>query len=139
MSAFEFLLRSAAVLQIVLAVVNFGLIRLLGWKKDIEKLPLLAREVFQVHLWFIGITCGIFGVLTWRFAPELAEGSSELGRWLADAIAIFWGVRAILQLTYYSSSHWRGHTLKTLAHVGFFIQYGGLALLYAQAGWRLLE
>ncbi|MGH7149524.1 MAG: hypothetical protein ACREIU_02440, partial [Planctomycetota bacterium] len=60
----EELLRIAAWMQLFLVVVNFGLVRLMGWKAELEKLPLLAREVFHVHLWFVGLTCAIFGGLT---------------------------------------------------------------------------
>ena len=67
-------LQLAAVGQCCLAGVNLGLVPLMHWKDDLKRLPLLLREVFQVHLWFITITVGIFGTTTWRFAGELSTG-----------------------------------------------------------------
>jgi hypothetical protein len=88
------------------------------------------REVFQVHVWFISITLAIFGVMTWRFSGELASGSNEVAQWLAAGVGLFWGIRTVLQVVYYSSSHWRGKAGRTVAHVALLCIYGGFALLY---------
>jgi len=133
----ETLLRIAVGAQIAPTAASFCLVQILGLKKDLAKLPLLAREVFQVHAWFIGITCAIFAAMTWRFAPEMAAGSNEAARWLAGSIGLFWGVRAILQAAYYSPSHWRGNRRRTLAHLLCLGGYGGLSLVYLHAAWGL--
>ena len=91
----------AAGLQMAVAVLNLNLVRVLKWRPDLNKLPLLIREVFMVHLWFISATLVIFATLTWRFAEDIACGGSEMARWCAACIAAFWGIRAILQVTYY--------------------------------------
>ncbi|MCI0585300.1 MAG: hypothetical protein L0323_00505 [Planctomycetes bacterium] len=132
----EELLRIAAWVQLFLVVVNFGLVRLMGWKSELEKLPLLAREVFHVHLWFVGLTCAIFGGLTWRFAPEMASGTSEPLRWLAGAIGSFWGIRALLQVAYYSPSHWKGRFWKTLVHFTCLAGYGGMGVVYLETALK---
>lgn len=132
----EELLRYAAWAQLFLFVVNFGLVRMMGWKAELEKLPLLAREVFHVHLWFVGLTCAIFGGLTWRFAPEMAAGGSVPLRWLAGAIGAFWGIRAILQVAYYSRSHWKGKFWKTVVHLLCIWGYGGMGVVYIETAWR---
>ena len=44
----------------------------------------------------------MFAVLTWRFAREMATGTIPIAVWLAAAIGIFWGIRAVMQWTYYS-------------------------------------
>jgi len=124
-------LQLAAVGQCCLAGVNLGLVPLMHWKDDLKRLPLLLREVFQVHLWFITITVGIFGTTTWRFAGELSTGGNSALVWLAGCIALFWGIRAVLQWCYYSSSHWRGHLVRTFIHILCTLGYGGLGLLYA--------
>lgn len=67
------LLRLAAVLQAGLAVLSLFLPRLLHWQEDLARMSLLVREVFVIHSWFISLTLLIWGVLTWRFAPEMAH------------------------------------------------------------------
>ena len=71
-------LQAAAVGQIALAVLNFFLPTMLDWQNDLQRLSKLPREVFHVHAWFISITVGLFGILTWRFAEELALGRHAL-------------------------------------------------------------
>ena len=91
--------------------------------------------MFHVHLWFISVTLGLFGVLTWRFAGEMADGSNPVCRWLAAGIGLFWAIRTVLQITYYSSSHWRGRPDRTLAHIALLAVYGGFSLAYLWAAF----
>jgi hypothetical protein len=53
-----------------------------------------------------------------------------MARWFAAAIGIFWGIRAVMQVTHYSSAHWRGLRGRTAIHVTFLVVYGGMAILY---------
>src|SRR5580765_3273713 len=112
------LLGIAAVAQLAIALLNLFLVRLLDWKADLDRMPLLLREVFQVHCWFISITLGIFGVTTLRFANAMAASSNEACRWLAAGFGIFLAIRTVLQVTYYSGSHWHGRPIRTAMHVG---------------------
>jgi hypothetical protein len=128
------LLHTIAAAQIAIAVLNLFLVRLLKWEQELKAMPLLLREVFQVHAWFISVSLLIFGTMTWRFAAELAHGADAIGRWLCAGIGLFWGIRTVLQITYYSSSHWRGQTGRTAIHLGLLLAYGGMALIYLWAG-----
>ncbi|HEY3243231.1 MAG TPA: hypothetical protein VGM03_07760 [Phycisphaerae bacterium] len=127
-------LQAAAVLQALIALINLRLVRIMRWKQDVTNMPLLIREVFHVHRWFISVTVAIFAVMTWRFAADMALGTNLVARWLAAAIGIFWGLRTILQVIYYSSSHWRGQPARTLVHGILLIVYGGMTLIYLKSG-----
>ena len=130
----EAILIAVAFGQLAIAVLNLYLVRLLSWKEELDGMSPLLREVFNVHKHFISITLVLFGVLTLGFADELAEGSNELGRWLALGIGIFWGIRAVMQWTYYSWDHWRGKPGRTVIQWVLTICYGGCALVYFTAG-----
>lgn len=132
----ELLLKAAAAVQASVALVNLGLVRLLNWEDDLKRQPLLLRQVFRVHLWFISFTVGGFAVLTWRFATEMANGSNSVATWVAAAIGLFWGVRSLLQVTYYSASHWRGQLGRTLVHIAVLLAYGGMATVYLVVAGR---
>jgi hypothetical protein len=123
----------AAVGQFSIAILNFRLVQIMRWDSALASLPLLVREVFHVHAWFISLTLIIFATLTWRFAADFASGSHPFCRWLACAIGLFWAIRVILQVTYYSSSHWRGITTRTLVHILLLIVYIGFAAVYLSA------
>ena len=130
----ELVLYTVAAAQLAVAVVNLFLVRLLGWKSELERMPLLVREVFVVHAWFISVTLAIFGAVTMRFAPEFAAGTShEVFRWLAGGIGAFWALRTVLQITYYSTSHWKGRVDRTIIHIVLLLTYGGLAAAYLTA------
>jgi len=124
------LLQTAAATQLLIAVLNLFLVPLLHWKEDLERMPLLLREVFHVHAWFISVTLTIFGVMTWRFASEMASGTEPVFRWLAAGIGIFWAIRTVLQVGYYSSNHWRGKRGRTIVHVLLLVVYGGFGAVY---------
>jgi hypothetical protein len=134
-SLLELELRAAAIAQFGIALLNFSLVRIMEWKPDLDRLPLLIHEVFQVHLIFISVTVATFAVLTWRFAREMAMGGIPMAIWLALAIGIFWSIRAVMQWTYYSGTHWRGDAARTLLHWMLFLGYSALALVYLWAGF----
>ena len=130
-------LRAAAVVQFAVAILNLFLIRIMKWKPDLNRAPLLIGEVFRIHVVFISITLAIFAVLTWRFAAEIANAASPLAIWVAAAIGLFWLVRSAMQWLHYSASHWRGDTLRTLIHWTLFLGYGAMAAVYlTSAFWR---
>ncbi|WP_009966030.1 hypothetical protein [Verrucomicrobium spinosum] len=129
----EALLRFVAVLQLGLAVLSFFLPRIMKWEGDISRMSLLVRDVFTIHSWFISITLIIWGVLTWRFAPEMAHAPTELSRWLCGAMGLFWGIRCVLQWTHYSPAHWRGIPSRTVIHWVLFFGYAAWTTVYAMA------
>lgn len=131
MNTLTILLKIAAAGQLSVAALNLFLPRILHWRDDLAKLPLLIREVFQIHVWFISITLTIFSALTWQFAGQM--NANPACRWLAGAISIFWGIRTVLQTTYYSSSHWRGDPGRTAVHIILLTAYGGLTVVYGLA------
>jgi len=133
----EMALRAAALAQFAVAILNLFLIRIMNWKPDLDRAPLLIREVFQIHVVFISITLSIFALLTWRFVHEIASAANPLAIWLATAIGTFWIVRSVVQWLHYSSSHWRGNTACTLIHWTLFLGYGAIAVVYFTAAfWK---
>lgn len=129
----ELLLRLGALAQLGIAVLNLFLVKIMKWERDLVGAPLLIREVFRIHLYFISITLAIFGAITWRFAPEFATGAQPICVWLAIGIGAFWAVRSVMQWSHYSAVHWRGDRLRTVIHWMLFLGYGGLAAVYFTA------
>lgn len=129
----ELLLRLGALAQLGVAILNLFLVRIMKWERDLVSAPLLIREVFQIHIYFISITLAIFGALTWRFAREFATGAEPICAWLAIGIGAFWAVRSVMQWSHYSAVHWRGDRLRTVIHWLLFLGYGALAAVYFTA------
>jgi hypothetical protein len=129
----ELLLRLAALAQLGVAILNLFLIRIMKWRCELNTVPLLIREVFQIHVYFISITLAIFGAVTWRFAAEIAHADQPICVWLAIGIGAFWAVRSVMQWSHYSAVHWRGDRLRTLIHWMLFLGYGAFAAIYFTA------
>jgi len=126
----------AAIGQFSIAMINLILVPIMRWQDDIARIPLLIRQVFRVHAWFITLTLVIFATLTFRFAPEMTTGAEPVYRWIAALIGSFWAVRVVLQLTYYSSSHWRGIPSRTAVHIILLIVYSAFVAVYFTAGFK---
>jgi hypothetical protein len=129
----ELFLRLAALAQLGVVVLNLFLIRLMNWRRDLNAMRLLIREVFQIHVYFISITLAIFGAVTLRFAREIANAAQPICVWLAVGIGSFWAIRSVMQWTHYSAVHWRGDRVRTLIHWALFLGYGAFAAVYFTA------
>jgi len=81
-------LQIAAFAQLGIAILNLFLVRILKWKEDLNQLPLLLREVFYVHSWFISLILTIFAVMTLQFGAEMVSGTNPACSWLAGCIGI---------------------------------------------------
>ena len=127
------LLVAVAIGQLLIAMLNMRLDKLLHWDSELKSVSQLLREVFYVHKWFITITLLIFGVITIRFANDIGTGSYEMARWFAAGVGIFWGIRTVIQWVFYSSSHWKGNPGRTAIHWILTISYGGCAVVYLVA------
>src|SRR5262249_21031350 len=97
---------------------------------------LLLRQVHQIHSWYISLILATWGVLTWRFAAEIARYPTEFARWFCGALAIFWGLRTVLQVLHYNSSHWRGILLPTAIHCTLLFGYAAWTAVYAIAAFH---
>ena len=129
----ELFLRLAALAQLGVVLLNLFLVRIMNWRRDLNAMPLLIREVFQIHVYFISITLAIFGAVTWRFAHDIAAAAYPICVWLAFGIGAFWAIRSLMQWTHYSAVHWRGDGLRTLIHWMLFVGYGAFAAIYFTA------
>jgi hypothetical protein len=132
----ELFLRLAALAQLGVAFLNLFLVRIMKWRSDLAGAPLLIREVFRIHIYFISITLGIFGALTWRFAGDMATAAQPLCVWLTIGIGAFWAIRSVMQWSHYSVVHWRGDWRRTVIHWTLFLGYGAFAAVYFAAASR---
>ncbi len=129
-----YLLHAGAAIQVFVALLNLGLPRLLGWRPALAGLPLLVREVFYVHAFFVSLTLFGFAALTFAFAPDMAVGDRQANG-IAAFIGVFWAIRVVVQLLFYSREHHRGKARETVIHWVLLAVYGGMAAVYVTAAW----
>ncbi|MDQ6615337.1 MAG: hypothetical protein M3083_11465 [Actinomycetota bacterium] len=56
-------LRMAGIVLLGLGASHLILPRALGWRDELRRVSVLTRQVSYVHTYFIGVLCGLFGVM----------------------------------------------------------------------------
>ena len=97
--------------------------RALDWKKSLDGLDQLFRQLIWVHGAFIVLVIIGFAVLSLLLPGELASGT-PLARGLCAFIAIFWLSRLGVQLFVFDA---KPHLKSALLRIG----YHGLTLVFA--------
>ncbi|HKE34205.1 MAG TPA: hypothetical protein VKB66_03340 [Candidatus Acidoferrum sp.] len=97
------LLWLGGLVQVAVAFANLFLPAKLKYRENLSRVAPIIRQIFVVHSVYIVAVVLLFAVVTFGFAGELASGRG-LGRFLASAIAVFWLLRAPVQLLYYDAA-----------------------------------
>lgn len=114
---------------VLLALMHVIFPKYFNWKKDLSKLSLINKQMMEVHTFFIALTVLLMGLLCLFFPSELH--STSLGKAIAAALSIFWFLRLLIQLFWYSPELWKGKAFETIIHIvftGFWIWCTGLFL-----------
>ncbi|MFE0684718.1 hypothetical protein ACFW17_28470 [Streptomyces sp. NPDC058961] len=124
------------------ALVGLGLFhavlpRLIGWPADLAGTTLLTRQVSYAHVFFIGLTCVLLGLLPCTLPGELLAGT-PLGTALLVGQTVFWGTRWLFQFAVFSPRLWHGDPLRTLGHLALSILWTWVTAVFAVALWRVL-
>jgi hypothetical protein len=127
-------LQAAGAVQLLIAAANVLLPGRLRYRENLPRLSTIVRQVFVVHSIYIPLVLLFFGVVCLGFAPELAGGNG-LGRFLAAFLALFWLLRAGLQVFYYDREFQKRNRLVCLAMLA---AVSSLGLVFTVAAWRPL-
>lgn len=125
------LLWLAGFVQLAIASANLFLPAKLKYRENLSRVSPIIRQIFVVHsVYIVGVVL-LFAAATFAFAGELASGHG-LGRFLAAAIAVFWLLRAPVQLLYYDATLRRenrwGDIAFTTAALFLAVTYGAASL-----------
>lgn len=86
--------------------------KIFNWRNDLKKLEPINRAIMQVLNLCLMFCLLIFAYVSFFHAYEIM--TTNLGKCLALAIAVFWGLRAIFQYVFFSRK-------KLLSHILFVI------------------
>jgi len=124
---------AAGIGQALLVPGNLLLPRVCGWRRELSGVDPLLRDIAFIHCWFLALVLAGFAALSIIEAEQLAAGATPLHRAIAGYLALFWGLRLLLQWTWYSPSHWRGRTGRTIAQIALTLIFASWSLTYAIA------
>lgn len=116
------------VILIFLALIHVGFSRYFNWKKELQALSLINREMMIIHTFFIAVVVLLMGLLCAFYSFELTE--TKFGKIISLGLGIFWSLRLIVQFFGYSSALWKGKTFETMVHIVFTILWIYMSLIF---------
>jgi hypothetical protein len=124
-------LKTIGLLLIVLALVHAIFPKYFNWKKELESLSLINRQMMAIHTFFIALTVFLMGLLCLTSSKELLE--TNLGKKILLGLGIFWTIRLFIQFFGYSSVLWKGKQLETIIHIIFSLLWLYLSAIFLLA------
>lgn len=125
-------LQIVGALLIVLGFAHGFFARFFGWKRELQRLSLLTRQVFAVHVFFIALLLVLLGSCSLFYADALLD-PGPLTRVLLTGLLLFWLCRLICQWFVYDSAIWAGRPFYTLMHALFSLFWIYVVLTYGFA------
>ena len=105
--------------------------RVLGWRSELRKLGELSRQVIWTHGAFIMLTIASVGLISLFNATTLTAGSL-LARCVCGFVALFWGIRLVIQFFVFDASPHLDNVLLKVGYHGLTVVFIYLTLVY---GW----
>jgi hypothetical protein len=121
-------LQVTGIVLMLLGLAHAAFPRHFRWREETVALSLLTRQILYVHTAFIGLTVFLIGLLSATCARELA--GTPLGRRISVGLAVFWGIRLVVQFFGYSTDLWRGKPFETAMHILFSLFWVWLTMLF---------
>ncbi len=106
----------------------------LNWRTELQVLPRLHRQMYWVYGGYTVMSIVAFGVLSIVNADELATGRG-LARGFCAYVAVFWGIRVVLQGVFDVRAHLTAWWLK-LGEILLTVLFVLFTLIYAWAALR---
>ncbi|HEY7087568.1 MAG TPA: hypothetical protein VH518_05720, partial [Tepidisphaeraceae bacterium] len=129
------LIRIGGLLHFAILIAGVLMPRVLDWRTELRKLNPTSRHVIWVHGVFIFLTIIAFGLIAMIHAPLLAAGTSGLARSICAFIALFWGVRLIIQFALFDPGPLLSTPLLKLGYHGLTVVFIYFGLIF---GWAAL-
>jgi len=134
MKTTEQLIWIAGILHFCILAASFQVPKVLNWKESLAGLTPFLRRLFWVYGVFIVLMIVGFGVISVCHAGALAAGT-PLARTVCGFIAVFWGVRLIVQFTVFGKPDFiRGWYLNTGYH-GLTLMFIVFTAIYTSAAF----
>ncbi len=124
----ELNLKIIGLLLIFLAIIHVIFPKYFDWKKELQALSLINREIMYIHTLFIGIVVFLMGILCISSSEEIV--TTMLGKRIALGFGIFWSIRLGIQFWGYSSELWKGKTFETIVHIIFSILWTYFSFIF---------
>jgi uncharacterized membrane protein len=118
-------IKTGGILSILLGIGHCFFYRGFGWEKEFQNISSInAKALYTIHIFLIPLFF-LFGYLSWMY-PDKLSGGSPLGITLTAFYAVFWLLRAIWQMIYFSPA--KAFEPSTLFYLHYFLSTYFIAL-----------
>lgn len=124
----EFQLNTIGYLLIMLALIHIIFPKYFNWKKELNYLSLINKQIMQVHTFFIALIVLLMGILCVTSTAEIT--TTSLGKKISFGFGVFWSCRLLIQFFGYSPKLWKGKTFETCIHIVFSILWSYLSYTF---------
>lgn len=123
--------------QIFIALIYEWVRKILEWDAAIAAIPIrLNQQIAHTYSRYIQALNFTFGVTTILLAPTFLT-EPTMGGALALILALYWGFRAVIALTYYDVGPILAQrALFRVGNYGFKLLFATMALIYLWTVWR---
>lgn len=129
------LLQLAGLLHIGLVWAGATMPRTVGLAEHLKNLPPFIRRLVWVYYVFIGLILISFGVMTFLFAEQMANGE-PVARALCIVMALFWTVRLIAAAFVFDVRPYLTHFFYRAGYQATNAVFLFLTILYIWTAWR---
>lgn len=114
---------------------SFTVPRVLDWRRELQHLAPLSRQLVWVHGAFVVLVILGFGVLSVLYFRELAAGT-PLARGMCAFVALFWGLRLLVQATVFDTRPYLTTWTLAAGYHGLTAVFAYLTIVYAWAAFH---
>lgn len=132
MSTMGWLIFVGGILHLGILMASALVPKVLDWKKSLDQLDGLTRQVVWVHGIFIVLVIVGFGLLSIFYSEALSSGSS-LARGMCGFIAIFWLARLAVQFFVFNAKPYLRTALLKAGYHGLTVVFLYHAVVYSCA------
>lgn len=125
----ESLLRLGGLIQLAILAASALVPGKLEWRSQLAGLPALSRQLIWVHGGYIVLTIASSGLISLCEASALANGSL-LARTVCGFVAVFWGLRLVIQVFVFDGRPYLSSPLLKLGYHALTVAFAVLATAY---------
>ena len=118
--------------HLLLALGSLSIPRLLSWKSNLTKIPMLFRQMFWVYAAYTLMTNVFFGIISVADASGLVNHST-LSTMLTGFIAAYWIARIFIQFFYFDKTETPKGFIYLSGEIMLNILFIFLSLVYGYA------
>ncbi len=128
----EIHLKIIGLLLMLLSIIHIVFPKYFNWKKELQNISLINRQMIYVHTFFIAATVFLMGLLCLFNAEEIIN--TKLGKTVALGMFAFWFARLLFQFFVYSPKLWKGKFFETIIHILFSVLWIYLSVVFLITG-----